>query len=318
LAFDPQDRLPSAALLASLLHKQNSLFRRANRCVRRHPLTFVGCGIFLMICLLLFGSWLALRDPYAIRLYKKGLIDIQKGNPAEAAEMFNEALVTAPDNLEILLDRGKAYHRQGKYEQAFDDYNRVYSLNPTGEVAELRSHCLSKMKYYREAIIQYEIALKSGCQTISLMNNLGFCYMQMMQFSEAEDYFKKALLLNPRCNSAWHNMVRLSIRRFSRDNMPFPDIKALINNALDTAETTPQLFLDIAILEARIAKRDSSVIPKVLAHLHQAVALGADPRRIADEFEFSHLRNQKEFSAILQQSPGACNSRESDGLIPPF
>ena len=189
LAFEPQHRPPSAKSLANSLRSQQSLYRRASRWSRRHPLMLACSGIFLLLCGLLFGTWLALRDPYPIRLYREGLSDLQHGKSTEAIERFNAALQASPDNKEILMERGKAYYRQGKFSQAFEDFRHVYALDPTGEAAALQGHCLCRMKYYREAILKFQNAIATGYQSISLFNNLGYCNMQVSEIFGSRSMF---------------------------------------------------------------------------------------------------------------------------------
>ncbi len=174
------------------------------------------------------------------------------------------------------------------------------------------------MQYYPQAILRFHNAIGAGYQSINLFNNLGFCDMQIMDFSEADRCFRNALSLNPRCSTALHNLVKLAINRFDRKELTPSQAAESIDKALDADGLNADLLLDISVLEAKIAKSDPSFIPRVFEHLKKAISLGADPRRIAREAAFKHLREEKEFSAILALSPGTQASQTADAIMPPF
>jgi eukaryotic-like serine/threonine-protein kinase len=318
LAYDPRERPSSAESLANSLRRQKRFSRRAKRWTRNHPLRVAEIGVSLLVCALLFGLWLALRDPAEIRLYKQGMLDLQHGNPAQAVEEFNEALRLAPDNMEFLLARAKAYHRQGNYGQAFNEYDHIYSLHPSGDIAALQGHCLSKNKFHQEAIKKYQQALQAGYQPFSVWNNLGFSTLQAVRLSESEEYFKQAISLNPQSSTIWHNMIKLLYKRAGKKDISPQKVIALAKDVAKAADPTPELYADLAALESQMGQQDPSFIPKVFEHLKLAVSLGADPKKILQEPYFSHLQNRKEFSDFLQQKPGTRTSPISDGLINPL
>ncbi len=132
LAFDPRQRPASAKSLANSLRRQLSLYRRASRWSRRHPFLLACSGAILLVCGLSFGIWLALRDPYPVRLYREGLAYIERGESSKAVECFDAALQTSPDNKDFLMERGKAYYRQSKFPvkllKIFSEFMRLIRL----------------------------------------------------------------------------------------------------------------------------------------------------------------------------------------------
>lgn len=318
LAYDPRERPPSAESLAISLGKQKQIPQRAKRWVWRHPLRIVGIGTLLFFCVFIFGLSLAFRDPAEIRLYKEGLQDLQQGNPAQAIERFSEALQASPENMEILLARGKAYHQQGKYPSAYEDYQRVDIPILKGEIAALEGHCLNKMKYHRVAIVKYQQALQAGYQSAILWNNLGLSSHKSGQLSKAEDYFRKAISLDPRSSTIWRNMVRLMHNQANHIDLSPQEVLELVEKAVRVDDPTPELYIDVAILESRMIQQDPSFITKVFDNLKHAVSLGADPEKIFREPHFIKLRDRKEFSVLLRQKRGDYTPRDFDGFITPL
>jgi tetratricopeptide (TPR) repeat protein len=318
LAFEPQHRPNSAKSFADSLRGHQHLYRRVIRWSRHHPFTLICAGISLLLCGLLFGTWLALREPYPIRLYREGQSSLQSGKSSEAVERFNAALQISPDNKEIHIERGKAYYQQGKYSQALDDFRQVYALDPTGETAALQGHCLCRMKSYPEAIDQFQLAIASGYQATSLFNNLGYCKMQVAEVTEADQYLHEAISLTPRCSTVWCNLVKLTIIQFDRNEVTLPDALKLINKALDVDKPSADLFFYSAILESRLTSSNPGITPRIFEHLRKAISLGVDPRRIARENSFKHLRAEKEFSSLLELSPGIQVSPLTDAIMTPF
>jgi eukaryotic-like serine/threonine-protein kinase len=318
LAFDPNARPATAESLANLLHRQNSRSRRARRWARRHPFVLASSGLSLLLCGLWCGIWLALRDPYPIRQYREGLAQLQRGEPVAAIERFNAALLVVPDNRDILLERGKAYYRLEKYSQAREDFRQLEAISPSGEVVALQGHCLCRMKLYPEAINLFNKAVAAGYETTSLFNNLGYCYMQKAKLSDAERCFHQAISSNSRCATAWHNLVKISLKRFDQEKIDYSQALELIENALNAETPTADLYLDVSNLESRLAEKDPKIISRVFEHLKKAVSLGIDPRRIARDGAFDHLRNQPEFSALLERSPGIKANPATDGIASPF
>jgi tetratricopeptide (TPR) repeat protein len=67
------------------------------------------------------------NDP-VVELIKKGLIEQDSGNIANAIEIFSEIIRNYPDDPRGWLQRGHAYALNKQYQQAINDYEQVYNL----------------------------------------------------------------------------------------------------------------------------------------------------------------------------------------------
>jgi serine/threonine protein kinase/Flp pilus assembly protein TadD len=318
LAFDPARRPVSAASLVDSLRRQNSAFRRAKRWARCHSVAVATVVAAIVIGSLTCATWLALRDPYPVRLYKEGRLAMERGDPGSAVELFDKALRAAPDNREFKLEHANAIYQEGKFSQALEEYRRIYAEAPSDELVAMQGHCLCQLRYYPEAIARYEQAMAADCPSTSLYNNLGYCLMQRTKYREADDCFRKAVALDPRCSEAWHNLVKLAIKRHGSQDNSIVDCPLLIRNALAAAQPTGELFWDIAMLETLSAHDDPRVAAHAIDHLRQAVALGIDPRQIAREEGFQPLRDTKGFSSLLQLTPRSSAPKAATGVMSPF
>lgn len=49
---------------------------------------------------------------------------------------LDRALETSPDEIGLLLQRGKLHHREGRFDQAYNDFVRVLALDPGNAEAQ--------------------------------------------------------------------------------------------------------------------------------------------------------------------------------------
>ena len=61
---------------------------------------------------------------------------IKQGKPAEAADLFTDAIELKPDFAKAFAERGRAYTLLGKSKEALEDLKQAIELDPQGEEAK--------------------------------------------------------------------------------------------------------------------------------------------------------------------------------------
>jgi len=94
----------------------------------------------------------------------KGKILYDRHQYNEALDCYSNALKISPDNIEILLEKGKILgYIYDRYDEAIKCYNRVLELEPDNiDALYYKGLVLDKQKNYREAIKCYDKILSLG------------------------------------------------------------------------------------------------------------------------------------------------------------
>ena len=97
-----------------------------------------------------YDRLLAIDDKFFNGWYNRGRLKLLKGDYVKAIEDFNQALVVEPISANVVNEIGVAHFRQGKYEEAYADFERAYDLNDRNEVVidnrNLINACIKKKK----------------------------------------------------------------------------------------------------------------------------------------------------------------------------
>lgn len=97
-----------------------------------------------------YDRLLAIDDKFFNGWYNRGRLKLLKGDYVKAIEDFNQALVVEPISANVVNEIGVAHFRQGKYEEAYADFERAYDLNDRNEVVidnrNIIDSCIKKKK----------------------------------------------------------------------------------------------------------------------------------------------------------------------------
>ncbi|MBQ9480324.1 MAG: tetratricopeptide repeat protein [Selenomonadaceae bacterium] len=97
-----------------------------------------------------YDRLLAIDDKFFNGWYNRGRLKLLKGDYVKAIEDFNQALVVEPISANVVNEIGVAHFRQGKYEEAYADFERAYDLNDRNEIVidnrNLINACIKKKK----------------------------------------------------------------------------------------------------------------------------------------------------------------------------
>jgi serine/threonine protein kinase len=318
LTFDPARRPKTASDLIIELRKGLTPLRHSIRWFRHNPwLAGIITGILLLL-LLIITSLMALRDPYSIRQFQSGLQNYRNGKYESAIKYFNESLRVNPKQHDAFFARGRTYQKLNNYLLAYKDFQESFRLCPTGETNACKGYCLNKLGYHREAIELYRTALSVGYQTPAVLNNLGYSYLKINIFDEANRYLEQTLAADNNLQSAHHTLIIVSISRVL-DGHPLP--KSAFEHARKAIELGPptaDLYFNVAILFAFAAKENPALSRPAIEYLDKAVEYGIDPKIIFSNPAFLALQEEQQFKQLLTKPAVKGPSVKSEYLIDPL
>ena len=108
-------------------------------------------------------------------------------------EHLNKAIMLKPNDVDALIQRGVAYRRSGKFDEAISDFNQAIKLDPKNAKAYNRRGVVYAHRHqYNEALKDYSQAIKLNPEFVDAYVNRGNIYSQMGKFKEAENDYQTA------------------------------------------------------------------------------------------------------------------------------
>ena len=109
-------------------------------------------------------------------------------------------------NAEFYLTRANSYYKEGKYDQAFTNYNQAIQLNPQYTDAYLFRGLTYRIKgELDKAIVDYTQAIKINPQFSQAYNNRGVAYDDKGELDKAIVDYNQAIKINPQYSDAYNN-----------------------------------------------------------------------------------------------------------------
>ncbi len=138
-----------------------------------------------------------------------GSICIEKGNYAEAAEIFSETILLDSTNAEAYRELGYAYERMGRLEDAEAKYKKAIELKPLywGPYNYLGGFYFDQARY-PEAVDQFSEVILLAPENVQGYTNLGGIYIYLEEWAKAQKMFENAIRIKP-TNLAYHNLATL-------------------------------------------------------------------------------------------------------------
>lgn len=140
-------------------------------------------------------------DPeYVKALRSRANLFIDYYKPKEALSDIDVALKLQPKDWQLIYMRGIAHKQDKQYEQAINDFNRIFQLESAKKspilLAEILAHRASAYGYlgrHREAAEDYSKALKADPTKKYVRMNMGWAYFLAQDFQKADRVFTAIL-----------------------------------------------------------------------------------------------------------------------------
>lgn len=179
----------------------------------------------------------------------------QRGQLAEAEQVYREVLEVAPDHPDIVHFHGVLLHQLGRSDEAIAAIERSLTLEPDrAECYNNLGIILRAVERYEEAVAAYTRATQLDPMHANAYNNLGVLRRFTGKPAEAEAAYRKAIELKPTYAEAYHNLgVLLTGQKRHREAI-LCYFKVL---SLEPARTDDRRMLAIAYCE--IGERDKAI-----------------------------------------------------------
>jgi len=131
-----------------------------------------------------------------------GITELAAGNPEKAVAPLDKAAELSPKDINILDYRGRAHLLVSK-----ESYAQMYALDPgSWRVHRLSAQIYSESNQHREAIEEYEVAVKLAPKEPDLYEELGDEYRKDSNLEMARATYAKRLELTPHDPVAMYNL----------------------------------------------------------------------------------------------------------------
>lgn len=135
-------------------------------------------------------------DPDALE--KRGDLYMARKYFAEAAEVYQKAILLQPKNAALNNKLGIAYHQLLNYDSAKKAYRKAIQLNPRFPQAVNNLAAVEyAQKHYKASVLMYLKALKLSPGDAVIYSNLGTSYFALDRFDYAVAAYRYALQIDP-------------------------------------------------------------------------------------------------------------------------
>jgi predicted O-linked N-acetylglucosamine transferase (SPINDLY family) len=144
-------------------------------------------------------------------LHLLGVIEYQRGDFPQAAELIKKALALLPRVAEIHVNLGNVYKDMGRKDDAVASYRKALKINPLhGSACYNLGVVLHSMLSFTEAGEYFRKALTQQPQLAAeIYGKLGNISSEQCKISDSINYYKKALALDPG-NSELHSSMLMT------------------------------------------------------------------------------------------------------------
>lgn len=121
---------------------------------------------------------------------------------------YNKVIKKNPKDFAANLCRGKAYYREGQYDQAISDFTKAIAIEPRSAAAYFyRGNAYAKRGLYDMAISDYTKAIELYPTGVGAYSNRGRTYAYKGQYDMAISDFNKAIELYPKDDTHYNNLA---------------------------------------------------------------------------------------------------------------
>ncbi|MFT6246564.1 MAG: Flp pilus assembly protein TadD [Salibacteraceae bacterium] len=144
------------------------------------------------------------------KTHEEATSKLKEGHIDEAIELYTKALNEAPDDYNIISDRGVAYLHKNDKLRCFGDFNRAIQLQPNYSYRYAsRAYAKKHFGDIEGAVADYEKAVELDPEDAVAQNNLGMLLEEMGYKKQSEKRFARADKLSEQENGLLNVMEGL-------------------------------------------------------------------------------------------------------------
>lgn len=328
MATDPEQRPPTAEVLAQLLRKHVMPVAELRRWVRRRRMLVAAAGSGVAVA---SGAAIGLvtnRDPLAVRLYRAGVRAYQANNTAVARDYFSRA--SRANTFEPHLALGQMLALNDDHLVAIKEFNRSLQLlrelwtkslrepeltdwqpeivRCMGTAASWLVFCYDSIggwipaEYFAvQAIDEYAVYDKA------IWANRGWRALEAKHWARAIDYCSRAIVLDDQCRPAYYTRA-LAQYRWCWDE---PEQVALcgasavfdIEQTIHMGPCDAPLYLHAARIHA-LCDKQPTASTQVRQYVQRALDAGADRRAILTDASIAPMLDKLTRDYPQSDDPG--------------
>jgi tetratricopeptide (TPR) repeat protein len=217
-----------------------------------------------------------------------GLCQIETEDFNGAIETFNQGLAVDQKNLDLLVNRARAYEKIGNINLAINDLEQVMKENSRHAIASINLIRMKKQMnngsdylaslnrfvlenpnnaegylsrgiyfyenmFFESALLDFEEASSQDPDNIDYQFNLGLCYSKLNQLKDAEETFSTVIEKNPNHSGAYFNLGNLKFKAES-----YEDAIAYYTIAHHKTPQNPLILYNRALAYGELAQYDNA------------------------------------------------------------
>ena len=161
----------------------------------------------------LYEQTIRLDPNYAQAHFNRGVLRINDGKPAEAAQDFERTVAIDPKHTKAWFNLGLLASRRDDTEKAANAYGHAVEVDPMNTKARLNlATALSDLKRYDDAILVGRETVRRIPNLAAAWYNLAIAFSEAGRSGEAKKAYEKVLKLEPKHARAWQNLGVLYAR----------------------------------------------------------------------------------------------------------
>jgi len=190
------------------------------------------------------------------------------GNAFCDRELFKSGIGCYDESLklkeyaEVYNNRGVAYAKLNKYEQAIKDYDRAIELNPAlAEVYNNRGITYAELNKYDQAIEDYDKAIELNPNYADAYNNRGITYTKLNKYEQAIEDYNRAIELKPNLAEVYNNrgVAYAKLNKYERAIKDYGKAIELNPNYADAYNNRGNAYMELNKYEQAIKDYDRAI-----------------------------------------------------------
>jgi protein O-GlcNAc transferase len=212
----------------------------------------------------LYRSVLELQPKNFDGLHLLGVIQYQRGEPAEAVRRFDQAIAIVPNSADAHSNRGNALLALKRFEQALASYDQALVLKPNSvDVLVSRANAMQELGRFAEALTSCDRAIAIKSDHAGASYNRGNALAALNRPDEAYAAYSRAIVLKPDYAEAFNNRGA-ALQEIGQCEQALDDF----DRAIALRPVYAQAFNNRGLTLAELKRSDEAV-----ASFDQAIAL---------------------------------------------
>ena len=232
------------------------------------------------------------RDPYPVREYQMGIACLAAHEYQSSVDHLTRSLAASPSQPETLFARAQAFAALGNHHDAIRDLTPVDKIAEDGKKLAFLAYCCNCLKSHAEAVSIYEQAIKKGCRSAGLYNNLGYSHYTQGRLKSALKTLDMAVAIDTTSQVALHNRAIVQYSLAIKEHVPPDQAVRDIESVMTLGACSGDMFYSAAMIFAYATSFDVSWKSRALVSLRSAIERGVSVDSIESDVTLAQLYHE--------------------------